>query len=232
MNTKYLLLFSAVISTILSAAFSIIPVWIYNQWEVSSLYPTLFTPNNYTFSIWSVIYLSWIALWLHEAFGKSWVSKKNVYLLATAQIISSIWLIPSQYLYIFTSLIVMTIVLVLLSVLVIKSLKENIYFKVTSQLFFGWILVAFIANIHLTLVVYNLYTSPEIFTYISIILALAINLFLIAKYSLYIPAAVLIWSAIWIISGQKDIITQILSWIAISSVLIMYIRDYFKYKKY
>lgn len=59
---KYILLISALVAVGLSAVFSILPVGIYNQAQVSALYPTLFTPAGFTFSIWSIIYASWIIL--------------------------------------------------------------------------------------------------------------------------------------------------------------------------
>ena len=62
MNQKYILLSSALLSTLLSGLISIIPIGIYNQAQVSATLPTLFTPATITFSIWSIIYLSWIVL--------------------------------------------------------------------------------------------------------------------------------------------------------------------------
>jgi len=231
MNQKYILLSSAIIATILSWLISVIPIGLYNQAEVSTMFPTLFTPDTFTFGIWSVIYLSWIALWIYEALWKSWISKDNVYLLAWAQILSSLWLIPSQYLWIGTSLVVMLGVLYLLSINIATSQKENIYFRSVVQLFFWWILVAFIANIHLFLVDYSIYFIPEILTYISILWALAINTVLIKKYSIYIPSLVLVWAAIWIISAQTNIITQLTSYLSIFILLGLYAESYFARKK-
>lgn len=231
MNQKYILLLSALIASLLSGLISILPIGLYNQAQVSAMLPTLFTPATITFSIWSIIYLSWIALWVHEAFWKSWVSKKNIYILASAQIISSLWLIPSQNLYIYTSLVVMVAVLSLLTLLLTTSRNENKYFRYTLELFFWWILVACIANIHLTLVAYNIYYIPEILTYISILIALWINLFLIVKYSTYIPAWVLIWAGVWIILAQQDIITQILSWLTILTLISVSVGHYFLERK-
>ena len=96
----------------------------------------------------------------------------------------------------------MIAVLFLLTIGLINSQKEDIYFRSTLELFFGWILVAFIANIHLTLVAYNIYIIPEILTYISILLALGVNAYLILKKHIYIPALVLVWAAIGIIIAQ------------------------------
>jgi len=64
MHTRYILLVSTVISVLFATIASIVPFGIYNQGEVSALYPTLIVPATYTFSIWSVIYLSWFILGL------------------------------------------------------------------------------------------------------------------------------------------------------------------------
>ena len=231
MNPKYILLISAVISIAFSWVASLLPIGLYDQWTVSGLYPTLFTPATFTFSIWSVIYLSWIALWLHEAFWNSWISKKNVYLLASAQILSSLWLVPSQYLWLWTSLIVMFLVLATLVVWLKESRSENIYFRTTLELFFWWILVACIANIHLVLVAYNIYIIPEILTYISILIALGINIFLILKHNIFIPSLVLIWAGIGIIIWQEDINTQILSGFAILTLLCIWVQQFISQRK-
>jgi len=231
MPSKYILLISAVISTIFSAAASILPIWFYDQWTVSALYPTLFTPATYTFSVWSVIYLSWISLWLYEAFWKSWITKENTYLLAAAQILSSLWLIPSQYLWIGSSLIVMCSVFYLLAILYFNSRKENIIFRFTSELFFAWIIVASIANIHLTLVSYNIYFFPLYLTIISIIIWLLINIYFIKKYNSYIPGLVLIWSLTWIIMWQENSIIQITAWLSILAIVLIWFQSYYTQRK-
>jgi len=154
---RYILLLSSSISLLLSAIISVIPVWFYNQGQVSALYPTLFTPATFTFSIWSVIYLSWILLWIFIAIKNTKLRVENIYLLAAAQVLSSFWLIPSQFLFIGTSFIVMMWVLYMLLLCFFLSRDENTYFKVTVELFLAWIIVASIANLHLVLVSYNIY---------------------------------------------------------------------------
>jgi len=149
---RYILLISWILSVWFSALASLLPIWLYNQAVVSGMFPTLITPASYTFSIWSIIYLSWIILWSLVAVWKVQVSRRNTYLLAGAQILSSLWLIPSQYLYISLSLVVMIWVFILL-ILAFKNINtESKYYRWTLGLFLWWILVAFIANLHLTLV--------------------------------------------------------------------------------
>lgn len=209
MNTKYILLVSSLIAIIIAALASIIPIGLYNQAEVSALLPTLFTPATITFSIWSVIYLSWIAIGVYETLWKSWIKKENVYLLAAAQILSSLWLIPSQSLWIGTSLIVMMWVLYLLLILFFNSRSENVEFRAVTDLFLGWIIIACIANIHLMLVSYWIYFIPVILTIISIVLGLIINLLFIAQYKSYLPAIVLAWASVWIVIWQTHYYIQL-----------------------
>lgn len=209
MNTKYILLVSSLIAIIIAALASIIPIGIYNQAEVSAFLPTLFTPATITFSIWDIIYLTWIAIGVYEILWKSWIKKENVYLLAAAQILSSLWLIPSQSLWIGTSLIVMMWVLYLLLILFFNSRSESREFRAVTDLFLGWIIVACIANIHLMLVSYWIYFIPVILTVISIVLGLIVNLFFIAQYKSYIPAVVLLWASIWIIIWQTNYYIQL-----------------------
>lgn len=232
MKSQYILLFSAIIAIFLSAIISIIPIGSFNQGQVSALYPSLFTPATYTFSIWSVIYLSWLILWIISATWKIQVSKESSYVLAAAQILSSLWLIPSQYLWIWASLLVMLWVIYLLSLLFFIARKENIIFQIVSELFLGWILIACIANIHLTLISYSLYFFPVILTSISIAIWLFINSYLIHTYAVYTPWLVAIWSFIGIYIWQDNNIVQILSIFSAIALILMLSHMFFKKYSY
>lgn len=215
MQTRYILLISGIISVVFSALASVIPIWAFNQAQVSSFFPTLFTPATITFSIWSIIYLSWLILWWLSALGQIEIKKENIILLSCAQILSSLWLIPSQNLWIGTSLLVMFWVLYFLSILFYESRDESPAFKIVSDLFFGWIIVACIANIHLMLVSYDIYFFPLDLTIISIITGLLLNVYFILKYNSIVPSIVLIWALMWIILWQDAISIQIVCTISI-----------------
>lgn len=231
MITKYILLLSALIAIIFASAASIIPLGTFNQAEVSAMLPTLITPATFTFSIWSVIYLSWIALGVLVVFKKIDITKENTYLLAAAQILSSIWLIPSQYLWIGSSFIVMAGVFYLLSMLFFNSRKESPVFRYIVDLFLGWILIAFLANMHLMLVSYNLYVFPLFLTIDSILAGLIINIYLIVKHSSYIPSAVLVWALIWIIIWQENTITQTVSFLSLLTIVLVAGQKMYREKK-
>lgn len=219
MQTKYVLLISAVISVFFSALASIIPIWILNQGQVSSLYPTLIVPATYTFSIWSVIYLSWFVIWILAAIWKITIAKNNIILLASAQVLSSLWLIPSQFLWTGTSLIVILWVLYFLMILFYESRNESQVFKIISDLFLGWIIVASLANLHLVLASYSIYFFPIQLTIISLLAWCLLNIYFILKHNSFVPSLVLIWAWVWIMIWQDLLITQIAALISILWVL-------------
>lgn len=230
MHSKYILLISWIISVGLSALFSVFSIWGYNQAEVSAMLSTSFTPAGYTFAIWSVIYATWILLWVLVPLWFIKIEKNSIYLLATAQILSSLWLLPSQSLYIGTSFIVMLCILYILLLCFFVSRNENKYFRYTCELFLAWIIVASIANFHLMLVSYELYFFPVVFTLTSIIFAISIFLTSTIKYKTFIPSLVFIWSAFWIIVWQENIYTILCSlwWILIVTWALFYsFWDYF-----
>ena len=226
---KHILLVSACISVVFSAVISIAPIWIANQWEVSAMFPTLFTPATFTFSIWSIIYLSWIVIWAFYFFKWNFVKKENLLLLAYAQVLSSLWLIPSQYLYIGTSFIVMLGVLWLLWKLFLSSRDEEKYFRYTVNLFLGWILVASIANLHLMLVSFDLYFAPSFLTVSSLALAFVLNVLMLHFYKSFIPSIVFIWAAYGILAAQQDPFVILTAW-GLSLWLITLLIKYYKEK--
>lgn len=219
---KHILLISALVAVGLSAVFSVLPVGIYNQAQVSALYPTLFTPAGFTFSIWSIIYASWIILGIGVLVWRVQLSQNNTYLFASTQILSSLWLLPSQFLYIGTSLIVMLSLLYLLILNFFISRSEIPFFKNILELFLGWIIVASIANIHITLVAFDIYFFPLFLTLVSIIWGGALILWLLQKYNSYMPSLVLIWACFGIIVWQSDFIIRIAAlWILVFAALLL-----------
>jgi len=63
---------------------------------------------------------------------------------------------------------------------------------------------ATLLNLHVVLVAYGLYSFPVIFTVLSIILGIYINIVCIKKYKSFIPAIVFVWTLIGIIFAQDN----------------------------
>lgn len=226
---KYIFLIFSFISIITTWYLSLLPLNWNSQADISNLYTTSITPAWFTFSIWSLIYFSWLFLWFYLISNKTKIKSKNIYLLIAAQLTSAFWLFPWHYNYVWISIIVMIALLWILSYLTINRTKNKI-FQGVSDLFFWWILIATIVNFHTYLLYADLYTSPLVFWVISLIVWAIINLVIIRKYNTVIPSLVFIWSLIWITSKQTDVIvwTSYFVWVV---TLAMTINNILKTKK-
>ena len=172
---KYILLISSIISIWLTSYLSLLPLNGNSQADISNLYNTSITPAWFTFSIWSIIYLSWIILWLYLIYNKNVIKKKKIILLSVAQLTSLIWLFPWHYNMVGISVIIMLCLLWILSYLIIKRNKNKV-FQGISDLFFWWILVATIVNIHTFLIYADIYIYPIILWVISLLIWWIINI--------------------------------------------------------
>jgi len=209
---KYIIMISSIITISLTTYFSLLPLAWFSQADISWLYSTTITPAWYTFIIWSLIYLSWIILWIYLVIGKNKkVSKKELFYLASAQILSALWLIPWHYEIIYVSFFVIFLILWLLFY-IIKYPSKDLYFNKITELYFWWILIATILNFHVLLVFIWKYTYWLYLWVISILLGVLINYYLLKKYSTYLSSFVLIWALIWIIIWQWNDY-MLISWI-------------------
>lgn len=211
---KYILIISSLLSIWLTTYLSLLPLNWNSQADISNLYSTYITPAWFTFSIWSIIYLSWIFLWIYMVIKNIKIKNNKILLLISAQIISALWLFPWHYNYIWVSLIIMIILLSILWYLSVNR-EKNVIFQNISDLFFWWILVASIANTHIFLVYSNLYYQPVILWVISLIIWWFINYIIFKKYNSLITSIVFIWALIWIISKQTEIFIILTSYIVL-----------------
>ncbi len=202
---KYLFLFVALGTIGLTTYFSLLPLNGNSQADISNLYMTSITPAGFTFSIWSLIYLSWLVLGYFLIGRKSKHQRPLSFPLAVG--LTALWLVPWHYEYIATSFFLMLIILGLL----LHAFFKQSYFRVKQyslELFLGWILVATIANLHVLLVAYELYSFPLTFTAISIIAGTLVNLYFLKFHRAFIPGLVFVWALWGVIQGQDIAVTQ------------------------
>lgn len=195
---KYILFISGLFTIGLTSYFSLLPLNWVSQADISGLYTTPITPAGFTFSIWSLIYASWIVLGIYIIIKQPKIKKSLRYRLAAAQILSALWLIPWHYQYILVSFIVMLIIFILLWKIMSYKKMQNMWFSYTVSLFFGWIAIASILNFNITLIAYNLYAFPTFISALSIWVGIAISTYWIYKKQNYIPLLILIWAIIGI----------------------------------
>ena len=196
---KYILLISALVSIGFTGYVSLLPLNGVSQADISNLYTTPITPAGFSFSIWSIIYLSWLVLAIYVLIKKPQIKKSLRYKLVASQLLSAIWLIPWHYEYVEISLLVILTIFKLLWQIMAHKKTLDICFHYTVSLFFGWISIASLLNLNIALIEYNLYTYPNLYSIISLALWLMVSLYWIYKKSNFIVLLVFIWAIIWII---------------------------------
>ena len=146
----------------INALANIVPINGMNSGEISDLYPSLFTPAGYVFSIWSLIYLLLIAFVVFQALPSQ---KDNPrlerlgYAFVASCVFNSLWIFAWHYRYVFLSelLIIGVLVSLLISYHRLQTeqvnkgvLKVSRAERFTTHLAFsvytGWLTVAVVAN--------------------------------------------------------------------------------------
>ena len=226
---RYYFLFVALTSIVLTSIISLIPLWGVSQGDISDMYQTGITPAGFTFSIWSLIYLSWIALWIYLAtiHKKIW---KKYFFLSGSIFLSVLWLLPWHYNMIWLSLLIMFALFWSLSYIYLHKAYKDRYFQYTLELYLWWIFVALIANIHIFLVSMNWYVLPEFFTLLSFFIWFLILFYTLKVRKSFIPSYVFLWALYGIYIAQASVSVQ--SWVFITATALLIFISIYHPKSY
>lgn len=185
--------------------------------ELSDMYPNLFVPAGFTFSIWSVIYILLIGMivyqWVYDE-DKSKLKQIGPYLFLNT-LFNGLWILAWHYLYIGLSLVIM---LGLLGTLMMLYKKMNInypakqkiqwFVDVPISVYLGWISVATIANVT-TLCVHLGWSggpiSQDVWASIMIIVAVALGLLMLKTKRDIFYGAVIAWAVYGIFSKRTSV---------------------------
>lgn len=198
-----------------------LPIWWMSTWELSDLYPNLFTPAGLTFSIWGLIYLAltwFVVRQIVDLYKKQsvWITKKIWIWFLLSCVMNIGWIFAWHYKLVWLSVVIMILFLIVLivignKVLIWKKLWnrwDKLLVQVPFSLYLWWISVATIANISTRLVNIwrNMRWMSDIFWTIVVIIVAAL-LALIALYKKYniIFALVVIWAFIGIIIKRINV---------------------------
>ena len=175
------------------------------QADISNMFPSAITPAGITFSIWSVIYLSWIIAGIYVGFfqKKGSVATKTLTIFALAIALTAVWLIPWGYIWIGTALVVMIIILGLLKYSFHHTRTAHPALKYSVELTLGWINIATVANITIWLLSLGFtggWLAPVYWAIWVLALALGLTLYYQLRYRAYIISAVFFWTMLgeWI----------------------------------
>lgn len=210
-----------------------------NTAQISDANPTLITPAGYVFSIWGIIYLLLGVFVVYQALsieGNKKFQKEIGYLFVLSCLCNIVWLFLWQFNYLSLSIVLMFLLLASLIFIYLRlnigrpkvSLREKIAFHLPFSVYLGWITIASIANVAVTLVSMNwegFGISPQTWAYLIIIIALSITLLMLAIRLDIAYGLVIIWALVGIASkqsGNQDIvmITEI-SAIAVAVTIIV-----------
>ncbi len=229
---KYLLLIVSILTIIFTSLVSIpsSPFLIggMTQADISNMFSTSVTPAGITFAIWSIIYVSWIFVWLTLSwlpvtpFTKRFFprlvpyltdthTKKNAIIaFALAIGLTAVWLIPWGNIYISLALFVMFAILGLLIYTFSFTRKSSVIMRSSIEITFAWIIMATALNITVWIRYMGLpLGGPNDFYYAigAFGILLIVVSYLQCKYKTYIISMVFIWTLIgtWI---AHDILEQ------------------------
>jgi hypothetical protein len=193
-----------------------------NTAQISDANPTLITPAGYVFSIWGVIYILLGVFVVYQALpsqqGKSF-QKRIGWLFVLSSIVNIAWLFLWQFELLSLSVILMFLLLATLILIYLRlgigkpmvSIREKLAVHVPFSVYLGWITIASIANVSVTLVSLDwdgFGISPETWAILIVIVALVISILVISTRKDIAYGLVIAWALFGIAvkqSGNQNI---------------------------
>lgn len=186
--------------------------------EISDLYPNLFTPAAYVFSIWGIIYAFLFAFAVYQALPRNREKtflRRISGLFVLSSIANIVWIFLWLYEQIALSLIPMFILLVALIAIYLRlqigqskvPLKEKLCVQLPFSTYLGWITVATISNVAAALTAINWDgwgIGENTWTLLMIIVALIVTIAVISTKKDAAFSLVIIWALGGIIVKQIE----------------------------
>jgi translocator protein len=225
MNTRFLPwlnIFGLVAVLIINTLAITLPINGMSTGTISDLYPSLFTPAGFTFSIWSVIYSLLITFSVYQF----WIKKESYFaelslwfLLSCLANVS--WILAWHYLFTLASVVIMLLLLfsltrifLLLQSITIKNTAQWIGVKLPFLFYLSWICVATIANFSCLLLSWKWeggFLSPEYWTVAMIAIAALLGLFIAFRFKEPFFLLVLMWAFFGIYSKRVNTDYQLIA---------------------
>lgn len=186
--------------------------------EVSDLYPTLVTPAGYTFSIWGIIYALLGVFTVYQVLPRN---REEPFLhqvgplFVLSGLLNASWLFLWHYEFIAFSTVLMFALLATLIAIYLRlnigrakvSLKERVCVHLPFSVYLGWITVASIANVAVTLTAVGWEgggVEEVTWAALVIVVALVIAVAVIATRKDFAYGLVIVWALAGIMSKQME----------------------------
>jgi len=187
-----------------------------NTAEISNTNFTLITPAGYVFSIWGVIYVLLGIFVIFQALSSEKnkdYHKKIGWLFVLSSILNIVWLFLWQFEYLVFSVILMFLLLASLIFIYLRldigkskvGFREKLTIHMPFSTYLGWITIASIANVSVTLVSLDwdgFGISPETWATLIVIIALLIAIIVLVTRKDIAYGLVIIWAFVGIAVGQ------------------------------
>ena len=182
--------------------------------ELSDLYPNLFVPAGFTFTIWSVIFLLLISFVVYQWVGsseKSQIDKSQPWFLINV-VANGAWIVAWHYEVVIASIIIMLVLLGSL-IMIYRNLNIN-YFGthgvkwfvyVPISVYLGWISVAAIANVTTSLVDFGwsgMGISEDIWATVVLLVGVLLGILMMYRHKDIFYAGVIAWASYGILSKR------------------------------
>ncbi|MCW4023959.1 MAG: tryptophan-rich sensory protein [Candidatus Bathyarchaeota archaeon] len=179
---------------------------------ISDKNPTLITPAGYVFSIWGIIYFLLGVFVIYQALPKehnSTYNKKIGWLFVLSSLINIAWIFVWQYESLLLSVVLIFALLFSLIAIYLRldigrskvKVSERLAVHLPFSVYLGWITIASIADVAVTLTAYNwdgFGISPETWAIIVVAVALVITLLMLGIRKDIAYALVIIWALVGI----------------------------------
>lgn len=189
-----------------------------NVGEISDVYPTLFTPAGYVFAIWGIIYALLLTFSIYQVLPRHQdapFTEKIGFYYILCSLANIIWIILWVNEYILVSTVLMFLLLASLIIIYHRldsvgaqmSLRENLAVFLPFSVYLGWITVASIGNVAVSLVAINWDgwgVSELMWTILMIGIAIAVTLIMILRKRDIGFSLVIIWALLGIIVKQPE----------------------------
>ena len=189
--------------------------------SLSDKYANLFTPSGYAFSIWGIIYVSLIgnAIYLIRNWAAE-ISATQAMWLSITNLLNCVWIYVWLMEYTGLSVLVMMLILISLTSLINKvqigQEKRPLWVWWPISIYFGWIVVALVANVsaYLAKVNWNALFSEPTWAVLMVLIATSLYLILLIKRHLSYSAYVGVW-ALTAIAYKQWASEEIIAYVAV-----------------
>jgi len=176
-----------------------------NTGQISDMYPSLFTPAGFTFSVWgllNLLQLSFVIVQFSIRQATYFETLSKWFWISC--VANSVWILTWHYLLVPASVVVMLVLLfsltkifVLLHSEKLNTWKETVFVKLTFTFYLSWICVATIANVATLLVDQHWdggLLSQESWAVIMILVASVLGLFIAFNFKEPFFLLILMWA--------------------------------------